>query len=131
MQNVTVEGNTIRGNGGAAYRGAAILVHGDGAIGNRNIVIRDNLLLGNYQGDMDLQWVDGVALSGNVMSAPAQWPTGVKPYSPISLADCRNIALTGNIVKNASGYQPDMVATGENVTGVKQNDPSGIRAAAL
>ena len=54
VRNVTVEGNTLRENGKCAYGGGAILIHGDGAIGNRNIVIRDNHLVSNYQGDIDI-----------------------------------------------------------------------------
>ncbi len=129
VQNITVEDNIIRKNGGAGYGGAAILVHGDGAIGNRNIIIRGNRMASNDQGDMDLQWVDGVTLTGNTLTAPARMPDGINPHSPLALANCRNIALRGNVVQNAAGYKSELVAVGPDVTGLAHNDPSGIRAA--
>ena len=51
----------------SGYGGGAILVHGDGAAGNRDFLIRNNRFFANYQSDLDVQWADGVTLAGNVM----------------------------------------------------------------
>ena len=130
VQNVTVEGNTIRENGKCAYGGGAILVHGDGAIGNRNIVIRDNRLISNYQGDVDVQWTDGVTLTGNVITGASQWPSTIPLQSPIMLSNCRAVTLSGNVVRHPSVYKPALVAVGQNVTGLANNDAAGIRVTA-
>jgi len=130
VQNVTIKDNVIQNNGGATYGGAAILVHGDGAVGNKNIVIQGNRFVANFQGDLEVQWADGVTLANNTLRAPSLWPAGVKPYAPVHLANCKNITLQGNTVQNAASYQFPLVAASPEVTGVRHNDPSGIRAVA-
>ena len=116
VQNVVVEGNVLRENGGATYGGAAILVHGDGAMGNKNIVIQNNRLFSNYQGDMQIEWAESMTISGNVLVGATRWPEGMALQSPISLANCRGVALRGNIVHNPGVYKTPLVAIGANVT---------------
>lgn len=128
---VTVEGNTIRHCGGATYGGQAIFVHGDGAMGNQDITIRNNAFTSNYQGDIDINWTNGAVIMGNTLTGPVQWPVGVKPHSPISMANSRDITLKGNTVKNASAYLPSLVSAGANLTNIVGNDPSGLRAASM
>ena len=130
VQNVTVEGNTIRENGKCAYGGGAVLVHGDGAIGNRNITITHNRFVSNYQGEFDLQWADGITLSANTITGAPAWPSMLAKKSPVAVANCRDVTLSGNVVYNASSYKPSLVASGDNVTGLTGNDPAGIRSAA-
>ena len=89
VQNVVVQGNVLRENGRATYGGAAILVHGDGAMGNKNLVIKENRLFSNYQGDMQIEWGEGITLSRNVITGTPRWPEGMHLQSPISLANCR------------------------------------------
>ncbi len=127
--NVTVEGNTFRENGLATYGGGTVLVHGDGAIGNRNIVIQNNHFASNYQGDIDAQWTDGMTISGNVITGAPVWPAGMGRQSPVLLSNCRAVALRGNVVKNAAAYKPVLVYAGPNLGDVTGNDPSGIRTA--
>ncbi len=126
--NVTVEGNTFRENGIATYGGGAVLVHGDGAVGNRNIIIRNNRFLSNYQGDVDAQWTDGLTLTGNVHVAPPAWPPGISRQSAILLSNNRHVTLGGNRVNNASAYKAPLVYSGANLSDVTGNDASGIHA---
>ena len=126
--NVTVEGNTLRGNGKAAYGGGAVLIHGDGAMGNRDIIVQNNRFLSNYQGDVDAQWTNGLTLTGNVMVGPGAWPPGISPQSAILLANSRRITLKDNFVKNASEYKSPLVFAGVNLADVAGNDASGARA---
>ncbi len=128
VQNVLVEGNLLRENGGATYGGAAILVHGDGAMGNKNIVIRSNKMFANYQGDMQIEWADGVKISGNLITGAPVWPEGMAAQSPISLANCRAVALQENKVQHPGVYKPHLIAVGANVADVQNNDAAGIRA---
>jgi lysophospholipase L1-like esterase len=127
--NVTVDGNTMRGNGPAGYGGACVLVHGDGALGNRNIVIRGNRFEANVQGDIDGQWVEGLTIAKNRMVGAARVPAGMRQYSSIALANVRGVALTGNVVENAAAYKTPLIALGENVADVRHNDAVGIRDA--
>jgi hypothetical protein len=129
VQNITVEGNIIRENGKCAYGGGAVLVHGDGAMGNRNITIAHNRFVSNYQGDIDIQWTDGVTLSANTMTGPPMWPPKVAPKPVIALANCRAVTLAGNVVYHSSVYQSPLVAAGDTVTDLHGNNPSGIQAA--
>jgi hypothetical protein len=128
-QDVVIEGNTLRGNGIATYGGGAILVHGDGAIGNKNIVIKGNTFSSNYGGDLDLAWADGVSITDNVITGAPVWPATMGTHSSVTLTHCRAVTLRGNTVRNASVYKPDLVAVGADVEGVSNNDSRGIRAA--
>ena len=129
VHDVTVVGNVLRENGKCLYGGGAILIHGDGAVGNRNIVLKDNRTFSNYQGDIDAQWTEGITVTGNVFTGASVWPAGLPMHSPVALANCRAVAFLGNIVRHPASYQPTLVAVGDNVTGVRHNDPTGIHAA--
>lgn len=129
-QNVVVEGNTLRGNGRQGYGGGAVFVHGDGAVGNKDIVVRDNRFSSNYQGDIDVAWTDGVTLSGNTLAGAGAWPDAIRRQSAVLLANSRRVALRRNTVVNPSAYKPALVAVGPDVTGLTGSDPSGIRLAA-
>jgi hypothetical protein len=129
VHHVTVEDNVFRHDGGAAYGGAAILVHGDGTIGNQDIVIKGNRLEGDYQGDIDAQWADGITVADNAFTGASVWPAGLPLHSPVALANCRAVAFLGNVVRHPASYQPALVAVGDNVTGLLHDDPTGIRAA--
>lgn len=129
VHNVTVAGNALRENGRAGYGGAAILVHGDGARGNKNIVIQGNTMFSNYQGDVDVDWTDGVTLSGNVITGAPDWPAMIRPQSVVRLADSRAVTLLGNVVRHPDVYNPVLVSVGANVSDVQHNDPAGIRPA--
>lgn len=127
VRNVTMTGNVVRGNGRCAYGGGAILVHGDGAAGNRDIFIRNNRFFANYQGDVDIQWADGVTLSGNVITGASAWPPGIPLPSPVSLAHSRAVTLRANVIHNPGVYRPALVSLGTDVAGLQGNDPAGIR----
>jgi len=129
VQNVSIEGNTLRENGKAAYGGGAVLVHGDGAMGNRNIVIKDNRMFSNYQGDIDVAWTDGVAIEGNVITGAPAWPESIRTQSAVSLSDSRAVTFQNNVVRHAAVYKPALVSLGANVSGVRHGDVTGIRAA--
>jgi len=131
VKHVLVAGNTIRGNGIAAYGGGAVLVHGDGAIGNQDIVVQNNRFLSNYQGDVDAQWTNGLMLTGNILVGPGVWPPGISPQSAILLANSRNVTLQGNRVQNASAYKSPLVRSGVNLADVTGNDEAGVHADAV
>jgi hypothetical protein len=124
--NVTISNNVIahcvKGNHGDG----AILVHGDGAIGNRHIVIKNNVLDSNY-GDyiLRLEWVDGVDISGNRVMNSYTLPRQ-EPGEVIRLAHARNITLHGNVVKGGGLVAPTLVGLHDDVNGIANNDATGI-----
>lgn len=119
VHNTTISGNTFRENGIAAYGGAAILIHGDGAMGNANLTLRDNRFESNYQGDVQAAWIDGLVIANNTLTGATVWPTFLDKHSPITLSHSRNVTMRGNVVKNAGSYKAEVVAVGEDVLGVK------------
>lgn len=94
--NAKVEGNTLRENGISGYGGAAIFVHGDGAIGNRDILIKDNKLISNYDGDIHIEWTDEATIEDNRITDPHPWPAFFTKQSVISIEHSRNITQKGN-----------------------------------
>ncbi len=127
VRDVTISRNVIRGSGRCAYGGGAILVHGDGARGNRDIVVQDNHFFADYQGDIDIQWADGVTLAGNVIAGAPFWPPGISRQSPVSLGHSRAVTLRANVVRNPGVYRPVLVLLGTDVTGLQGDDAAGIR----
>ena len=127
--NVIVADNILRGNGQAGYGGGCVLIHGDGAIGNRDIVVRGNRFESNYQGDIDAQWTEGLTISGNRIVGATTWPPTIRNQSPIAVANCRRVAFRGNSVGNAAVYKPEIVAVGANVTDIRGNDAGGVTVA--
>ncbi len=89
--NAKVEGNTLRDNGISGYGGAAIYVHGDGAMGNREIIIRNNRLISNYDGDIHVEWTDGAIIEGNRIQDPNPLPTFFTKQPDISIEHSLNI----------------------------------------
>ena len=126
VHGLTIAGNVLHGNGLALYGGGAILIHGDGAVGNQNITLQNNRCLGNYQGDIDAAWTDGLTLVGNVFTGVAPRPAA--PPAAVSLAHCRRVRLAGNAVHGAAAYRPALVQVGAEVSDMTGNDPGGIRA---
>lgn len=125
--NVTVAGNTFRHNVQSGSGAGVVLVHGDGAIGNRNVEIRDNHFTENYGlFMMNLECTDGLKISGNVIQAPS--PLALpRPGNVINLAACRNVSLQGNLVSQPGPSQGPLINLGKNVENVSGNEASGIR----
>ncbi len=128
VRDVTIEGNTLRGNGFVGS-GAAVLVHGDGAIGNRDIVIKGNRFLDDVHGDIETEWSEGVRIDKNQFAGPAAWPESLERRPVIMLKNSRAVSLLGNVVTNAASYR-GLVEANDQVSGLEHNDPYGIKAAA-
>jgi len=126
VNNVTVKGNDLEDNGGAGYGGAAILVHGDGAIGNSGIVIHGNRLHANYQGDIEVHWTSDVMISENLM-APATPPDfPMTPRPAIFVQDCEGVSSIGNRVAKGSGYPAGIVVQQGEVGWSERNMSFGV-----
>jgi len=93
--NVTITNNTILNCGNAG-----IWITGNGALGNKNITIRDNYFENVFQG------------------------------SAIELSECRSVTVAGNtFVKIAAGNSPVSIATAADIVlleNLATNNPSGV-----
>jgi hypothetical protein len=125
--NVTVSGNLFRHNVLNGSEAGVVLVHGDGAVGNRNVAIRDNHFEENYGlFTMNLECSDGLKIAGNVIESP--FPRALpRPGSIISLAASRHVALAGNLVRKPGPSLGRLVSLGKDVEGLSGNDAAGIR----
>ncbi len=129
--NVTVSGNTFiqcnKNNGPQA----AVLVHGDGAIGNRNITITHNSFDTCYGlSIIRAEWADGVQIIDNKISKPFQiQSTG--PGNIISINQSKDVKLLGNIVTDPGPFAGELVGLDRSVSpaDIQNNDPTGIRVA--
>ncbi|MGA2035817.1 MAG: right-handed parallel beta-helix repeat-containing protein, partial [Thermoguttaceae bacterium] len=120
--NVTVTGNTFRHNVLNGSEAGVVLVHGDGAVGNRHITIRDNHFQENYGlFMMNVEDTDGLKISGNVFQGPFS-PALLRSGSMLKLVDGRNIVLQGNVV-STPGFPPErLLNLGRDVEGVNGNE---------
>lgn len=122
VHRVTVEDNALIANGGATYGGAAIFVHGDGAMGNSNITIQDNHFVGNTLGDLDIEWARNITVRDNRLAGPAAWPSKVSPQAAVTVSHCAGVKLQGNVVDKSDTYAAPLVNIGKDVTGLTNAD---------
>ena len=125
--NVTVAGNTFRHNVLNGSDAGVVLVHGDGAIGNCNVTIRDNRFEENYGLFMiKVECTDGLKISRNIFRSPS--PLALpRPGSIIDLAATHDILLQGNLVSKPGPSAGRLVNVGKDVQGLRGNDATGIR----
>lgn len=125
-QDVTVRANTLRNNVLNGSEAGTVYVHGDGAIGNRNITVAGNFFDRNY-GPIAVyaEDTDGLLVASNRwVGSPIPLPKGARTI--LDLKSAKNIALKQNSVV---GFSTDvrLVNLGPNVEGVTGNDASGIK----
>jgi hypothetical protein len=127
-QNVTVKGNALRNNVLNGSETGVVFVHGDGAMGNRNITITGNHFDRNYgQIAIHAEDTDGIRIGDNrFITSPIPLPG--KARTVLDFTSTKNIALRGNVVEN-SATNDILVNLGKNVTGVVGNNASGITLA--
>lgn len=127
--NLVVSNNTFRDCNKHGTDHAVLLVHGDGAIGNRSIAIINNRFeSGPCRSVLSLEWADGIDLRLNTFINAPQ-PRDAKP-AMIRLAHTRSVKLFGNVVTNLGPYPGDLVEEGPDVLGTVNNNGVGIKAVA-
>ncbi len=126
VRHVTIEGNTFRGCGKAGYGGAAIFIHGDGAMGNENITVKDNIFIGNFLGDVQSEWATALTFSGNTLAGGGA-AVKTKPAA-LTFADCDGVTLTDNRITNAASYGSPAIVIGVNVGQVHGDDALAAHA---
>ena len=125
--NVTVAGNAFRHNVLNGSDAGVVLVHGDGAIGNRNIAVCDNRFDENYGFyTINAACTDGLKIAGNVIHRPS--PLALpQPGHVLNLAACRNVTLQSNLVGAPGPSLGRLVNLGKDVECVRGDDAAGIR----
>ena len=118
---IVVDGNTFRGNGKAGFGGGAVLVHGDGAIGNSDITVKNNRFESNYGGDVDVQWTAGLAIVGNTFTSPLAWPHNFQPKPPVFVGNAQNIQIKSGQFKTPGVYAQPFVGVGDYVSQLTQD----------
>jgi len=121
VSRVLVDRNLFDQNGTAGYGGATVLVHGEGAPGNRFITIRANLFKSSYQGDIDLEWTQHALISRNAFFGRTAWPAFMVRQSTIQVTNSAFISLNRNEVRNVAGYKQPILAVGPNAS-IEAND---------
>jgi hypothetical protein len=125
---VVVSNNIFRDCNKHGTEHGSIFVHGDGAIGNHDIVIKNNLIeSGPCRYVFNLEWVDGIEISSNSFINAAQSAPKNRP-ALIWLQHARNISLLHNTIKNLGTYSGDLLRQGADVSGITNNDANGIKA---
>jgi hypothetical protein len=125
--NVTVSNNKFiecnKNNGDQA----AVWIHGDGAIGNRNIVIKDNVFdtcYGPYIIRSD--WADGVQIIGNGIARPFLLPSNL-PGHIVWLTHSRHVKLLGNsTVARERSLPGNFVGMDSSMNPSDARDPDGV-----
>lgn len=120
VRHVVVEHNQIIGSGACGDPGAgtAVFVHGDGAMGNQNIVIRNNRFVSNFGGEVGIAWAKGVVVKNNIVTRAAALPAHFRPQPVITLANCQGVLLSGNRLPLAPADGPPLVAVKANATDI-------------
>jgi hypothetical protein len=126
-RHVIVRGNTLSNNVLNGGGSGVILIHGDGAIGNADISIEQNLFEKNYgRVAINAEDTDGLMISSNRFVLPELPLPGANPRSIVDLRSCRNITLRDNLVEGGATNDVTVVI-GKEVEGLTGNDPSGIK----
>lgn len=118
--NVIVRGNTIRNVNYATNgfgRNGAILLHGEGTKGNRNISIQDNVMSGVFGPNLILEWSDGVQVINNRFINTHALSVGDDDFvkTVVSIAHSNNVKLSGNTVSNPGPDFRTMLLVGDDV----------------
>jgi len=129
VHNVTIRNNVFDHDGTFGSGGACVWVHGEGAIGNENIIIENNRFLNDLQTNVQIDWAKGVTITGNRFRGEKPWPSTIPVTDVIHLTNSHDITLIGNKVFNSAVFKPAIVDAGSDVSGIQNNDPSGITAA--
>ena len=125
-ESVTVRGNFLRNNvlnGGAE---GVVYVHGEGAIGNRNITIDGNNFDRNYgQNDIYIEDTDSALILGNhFFQTTVPLPEG-RGRNVLEFKSTKDPVLIRNRVLN-SAKNDTLVKIDNDVEGIRVNDASGI-----
>ncbi len=125
--NVTVRGNTIRNVNYASNnfgRNGAILLHGEGAKGNRNISIQDNVFSGVLGPNLILEWGDGVQVINNRFVNTHARSVGADDFvkTVVWVAHSNNLKLSGNTLSNPGPEFRTLRLVGDDVTNLMGAD---------
>jgi len=124
--NVTVSNNTIKNCDKDNRNEGTIWIHGDGAIGNRNITIADNLFDINFgQFMIKAEWTDGLQITGNKFVHCFQLPQQ-KPGEVIHLNHIHHASLKDNTAEDTGPAFGKPIGIGSDVSDPTADKLGGI-----
>ena len=109
---VMVENNKLIRDGKAGTGGyfTAVYVHGDGAMGNANITIRNNRFVSNYAGDVFMQWAHNCSIVNNAMTGPFKPAfVGEQRHASIVIKNSSMVSVRGNHITNPGVYARKLI----------------------
>lgn len=126
--NVTISNNTFRNCSKNNGDQASVWIHGDGAIGNRNITIADNQFqdcYGRYV--LRVEAADGVDIRSNHFAGSFAARLE-QPGNVVWLNDAKNAKLLGNVVTGQGPFAGELVRLSKSVamSDVQNDDATGI-----
>ncbi|MBA3936799.1 MAG: right-handed parallel beta-helix repeat-containing protein [Planctomycetes bacterium] len=131
-QHVAIRNNTIRHTNYATNdfgNNGAILVHGDGTRGNRDIVITGNRIEDVLGANIIIGWADGVKVADNTFTGFQRFDLGTeaKHGALILLDHCANVAFAGNSASEPGPFAKTMLLSGKEVAGVTGADTGLVK----
>ncbi len=123
VRNVRIENNKFLRNG--EIGGATVFVNGEGAEGNRGVVIQNNLFDSNFDNDIEANWTQGLTVTSNTFAPLQDRPAGAKVTVPLVLSNNRDVSVSINTVQSPQNYASQLVQIGANVTGLKSDIRAG------
>jgi hypothetical protein len=103
-------------------------VHGDGAVGNRNITVANNTFdncYGPYV--LKIEWTDGAQITDNKIDGSFQQNNSV-PGNILWVSQSKNVKLSNNVVTHQGPYAGEVVALTPdmNPADVQNNNTAGF-----
>jgi hypothetical protein len=122
-RNIVIRNNIIRNTDYATNgqgKNGAVLIHGDGAKGNRNIRIENNQLGSILGPNLIVGWAEGVKVTGNTMDLTQRRPRGDErqDQAAVWLEHANDVAFADNRVTGGAPEMNAIVQVGEDVTAV-------------
>jgi hypothetical protein len=126
VKNVVIKGNTFINNGYMLNGKGIIYIHGQGAIGNTGIFIKDNIFKDNYNTPFYIEYTDGIEIANNKFKEVAKVSTLLTP-SFLFINNSKNISLINNEISKRESYKTPLVNINKNVTNLIGNDENGLK----
>lgn len=120
---VVIRNNVIKNTDYATNgqgRNGAVLIHGDGAKGNRDIRIENNQLCSVLGPNLIIQWSEGVKVTGNTFDMTQRRPCGDVRLdkAAVWVEHAHDVSLADNMVLGAAPNGGVLVPLGEDATAV-------------
>jgi hypothetical protein len=126
VHNITISNNVFDHNGIFGVGGACIWAHGEGAVGNQNIVIENNRFYNDMQANIEIDWSKGVTITGNRFRSDTVRPATILAATVIKLDNSHDITFIDNKVFTPHAFNTKIIDMPSTVSGIHNTDEAGI-----